>query len=106
MQGLKVVEQTEWYQHYLDCPMALPNGANPGSAFEAQGIPGCAVKSVERETRRGPGILHGAPVYHGKLKSIEGDHFTVIAHSLKVSSEPWFVWTGSKAEYYSYWDCD
>lgn len=106
MEGFREVEKAEWYQHWLDCPMGLPRGANPKTAFEAQGMPGCAVKSVERETRRGPGIMHGAPVYHGKLKSIEGDRFTVISHSHMVPSEPRFVWTGSKAEYHSYWDCD
>ena len=103
MQGLKEVEKDEWYQHYLDCPLGLPRSAKPRTEFEAQGIPGCAVKSVERLS---DGPIKGAPVYHGKLKSIDGDLVVVISHAYLVPSEPWFVWTGTPAEYHSYWDCD
>ncbi len=104
MKGLREVEEAEWHQHYLDCPLGSPTdvlGRAPETQAEAMTIPGCAVKSIERED--GP---HSFPKHHGKIKSIDGDHIVVIAHPMRPDSVPPFVWEGTAASFHTLWDCD
>jgi hypothetical protein len=101
---MREVEESEWYQHYLDTPLGTPTnilGRPPVSASEAMTVPGCAVKSIERDD--GP---HGFPKHHGRIKSIDGDRIVVIAHATRPPSVAPFVWEGTEDEFHTLWDCD
>jgi len=88
----------EWTEAALDLPFSTPMDAkSPG---EAMLIPGCCLKSVERER---PG---GWPKYFARLVSIDQTNDRVLVISQVLGDSPRFLWTGTMAEYTAVWDCD
>jgi hypothetical protein len=96
---------------FLDTPFGSPrvrtNGGEvraPRSADEAFRIPGCNVKSREKDGKDGRW-----PRYFGVLVSCSDDGTLCIVRSKPpthgVDGKP-TVWTGTYAEYASMWMCD
>lgn len=100
MHNLREVEETEWYQHWLDLPILRPSGqaGRPLTEGEAFAMPGCCVKSKETE-----GV--GWPKWHGRLKQHSQDKCVVIAHAPPTTNAN-FVWEGTLVEYERDWRCD
>jgi hypothetical protein len=91
------IDDKAWYNAWLDTPLGMHRRGVIES--DAMTIPGCCVKSRERE-----GMW---PKHHGKLVSYTDDlggRIVVRGHDSAVS--PRFVWIGTKEEYYRTWICD
>jgi hypothetical protein len=105
MPGMLIVEQSEWYQVWLDTPISTPGGHAketgriPPGPDQAMREPGCCVKSKERAPA-------GWPKNHGRLQAYGEDRVIVASHASKLPSDPWFIWEGTAAQYHSLWDCD
>jgi hypothetical protein len=82
-----------WYEAWLNTPLWMQPGAT--SPTEAMKRPACCVKH-----RRGAGE---SPLT-GVLVSFDEASVVVRGHGDATSAK--FVWRGTVAEYFGYWDCD
>lgn len=99
MPGMVRLSKDEYAPLWWNLPMTRPQ--NPASAAEAMTIPGCCVKSVEREKPM------GFPRYYGRvlLYDPDGDDVCVIAHP-DGRTPFYFRWRGCVREYQRLWECD
>jgi len=100
------VTPAAWNELSLDMPFSTPCASSEDEAFNT---PGCCLKSNERADG-------GWPAYFGRLLSNKDlwptglphpeGHTVIVLAMVRYPNDPLWVWTGSKAEYYSVWRCD
>lgn len=84
---------------YQETPPAI-EGEVPRSALDAMHMPGCCVKSLEKEKRG------GFPKYFGKLCALDKKMDLVGVVGAAYMPEQEFIWLGTYAEYLRVWECD
>lgn len=92
-----VIDEKKWAEAFLDTPFGRPQ--DPKSAHDAMKTPSCGVKSKERDERKWP-------KHTGQLVAYDEPGNRVIVRGYGDAVSPKFVWTGSVAEYFGFWDCD
>jgi hypothetical protein len=98
-----LIDESLWHEAWLDTPFAAPSAY---SAEAAMRLPGCHVKSKERNGQW--------PKFFGILVTYDVDTDRVVVRSKNLppmtelfpDTNGKAIWVGTLADYHATWDCD